>query len=89
MQEASEGVHEVFFDQFLVGFLQVVFQWERGMWIRGVPHFWVKSLEANVCVFSFFSLLLTINMVLIPILSKISDSADSTSILARLMLELG
>jgi uncharacterized oligopeptide transporter (OPT) family protein len=32
MQEASSRVQEIFFSQFLVGFVQVVFQWKRAMW---------------------------------------------------------
>ena len=54
MQEASSGVHEIFFSQFLVGFVQVVFQWKRAMWwwIPTVPYIWIESVEANVCIYS-------------------------------------
>jgi uncharacterized oligopeptide transporter (OPT) family protein len=54
MQEASSGVHEILFSKLLVGFLQVVFQWKRGVWwVRTVPYFWIESVEANVCNCSF------------------------------------
>jgi hypothetical protein len=60
MQEAISGVHEIFFSQFLVGFVPVVFQWKRAMWwwIQTVPYVWIESMEANVCINLFSSLLL-------------------------------
>lgn len=76
MQEASSGFHEIFFSQFLVGFLQVVFQWERRMWwIRTVPYVWIASLEANVCI-CFLLCFFELNMLAILIIKTRTEVSD-------------
>jgi hypothetical protein len=48
LQETSSWIHEVLFNQLLMGIFSVVLHWERRMWILTVPYFWVESLEAHV-----------------------------------------
>ncbi|KAK3018823.1 hypothetical protein RJ639_003451 [Escallonia herrerae] len=50
LQETSIRVYEVLLIEFLVGVFPMVLHWDRRMWLRTVPHFWVASLEANVCL---------------------------------------
>lgn len=51
MQETSTWIHEILFNQLLVGILSVVLQRQTELRIQTVPYFWIASLEANVGIF--------------------------------------